>query len=135
MKKSLLIAFIILFLLAAGGSSAAVYYYYQYNQLLLRANDPNIAVKALVSQIGKLVELPQGEQPTVATVTNPDLIKDQPFFAKAKKGDRVVLYPNARIAILFDESANKIINFGTINVSNAATPSGAAVSPTLAPAP
>lgn len=121
-KKSIVISFILLILLAVGGSSAGIYYYYQYKTLLARTNDPNIVVKELLAKVGKLIELPVGEQPTVATVTNPELIKDQAFFTKAKKGDRVILYPNARLAILFDETSNKIINFGTMNVSPA-TPS------------
>lgn len=130
MKKTVLISFIILVLLTIGSSGAAIYYYYQYRQLQIQVNDPGAAVRDLIAQVGKLVELPQNEQPTVATVTNPALIKDQPFFAKAKKGDRVILYPNARIAILFDQAANKIINFGTINVN--ATPSA---TPSVAPTP
>jgi len=133
-KKAVLISFILLILIALGGSGAGIYYYYQYQTLLRQTNDPNSVVKDLLVKVGKLIDLPTGEQPTVATVTNPDLIKNQPFFTKAKKGDRVILYPNARLAILFDEQANKIVNFGTLNVG-AATPS-ASVSPTnTAPAP
>ena len=123
MKKSILISFIILFLLAAGGSSAAIYYYFQYQKVMTQINDPDFVVKDVLAKVGKLVELPTDEKPTVATVNDPELIKDQAFFAKSKKGDRVILYPAAHIAILFDEKANKIINFGTINVSNTSTPS------------
>lgn len=133
MKKSLLISFIILILLAAGGTSAGVYYYMQYQHLLARTNDPNLAAKDVLDKVGKLIELPTGEQPTIATVTNPDLLNGQAFFAKAKKGDRVILYSTAKLAILYDETANKIINFGTINPS-AATPSGA-VAPATSPKP
>ncbi len=133
-KKAVIISFVILILLAVAGSTAGIYYYFQYKTLVARTNDPNIAVRDLLAKVGKLIDLPTGEQPTVATVQNPDLIKSQPFFAKAKKDDRVILYPNARLAILYDEQANKIINFGTINVGSA-TPS-ATVAPTKAiPAP
>lgn len=133
-KKSVLISFILLILVALGGSGAGIYYYYQYQSLLARTNDPNIAVKDLLGKIGKLIDLPSDEQPTVATVTNPDLIKSQSFFAKAKKGDRVILYPNARLAILYDEEANKIINFGTINVGTA-TGSASKTPTAVSPAP
>ena len=133
-KKSVLISFILLILVALGGSGAGIYYYYQYQTLLSRTNDPNIVVKELISKVGKLIELPSTEQPTVATVTNPDLIKSQSFFAKAKKGDRVILYPNSRLAILYDEAANKIINFGTISVGSA-TPSAITSPSIVSPAP
>lgn len=139
-KKSVLISFIILILVALAGSGAGIYYYMQYQSLKVRTNNPNIAVKELLAKVGKLVDLPTGEQPTVATVNDANAIKDQPFFAKAKNGYRVILYPNTRMAILYDEETNKIINFGTINVSNAATPSStnpskAPFSPTQQPAP
>ncbi len=130
-KKAVLISFILLIIVALAGSGAGIYYYVQYQTLLTRSNDPNATVKDLIAKVGKLIDLPTGEQPTVATVTNPDLIKSQPFFAKAKKGDRVILYPNARLAILFDETANKIMNFGTIN---SGTPSaGTETAPQNAP--
>ncbi len=132
-KKSVIISFILLIILAVGGSSAGIYYYYQYNSLLVRTNDPNAAVKELLAKVGKLIDLPVGEQPTVATVTNPDLIKSQPFFTKAKKGDRVILYSNARLAILFDEAANKIVNFGTINMGSATASGSPAPSSVLVP--
>ena len=132
-KKSVLISFIILLLVAIAGSSAGIYYYYQYQTLLTRSNDPNIAAKDLLAKVGKLIDLPTSEQPTIATVTNPDLIKNQPFFAKAKKGDRVILYPTAKLAILFDETANKIINFGSINEGS--SPSATSVNKVATPTP
>lgn len=128
-KKSVLISFIILVLLAAGGGGAGIYYYRQYTEAVKRAADPKIEVKELLEKLGKLIELPTGEEPTVATVTNADQIKDQQFFTKAKNGYRVVLYTNGRLAILYDDVANKIINVGTINVSNSATPSASPVDP------
>ena len=127
-KKSVLISFIILILLALGGAGAGIYYYRQYTQAIKRAADPKLEVKELLTKLGKLIELPTTEEPTVATVTNADQIKSQPFFTKAKNGYRVVLYTNGRLAILYDDVANKIINVGTINVSNTATPSASPTS-------
>jgi hypothetical protein len=134
-KKSVIISFVLLILVAVGGSTAGIYYYYQYNALLARNNDPNLVAKELLAKVGKLIDLPTGEQPTVATVTNPELIKSQPFFAKAKKGDRVILYPSARLAILFDEAANKIVNFGSINAATATPSASPLASPSALPAP
>lgn len=122
-KKSVIVSFVILTLLALGGSGAGIYYYNQYTHAVKRASDPKIEVKELLAKLGKLIDLP-AEEPTVATVTNADQIKTQPFFTKAKNGYRVVLYTNGRLAILYDDKANKIINVGTINVSDTATSSG-----------
>ena len=124
-KKSVIISFIILVIIALGGGGAGLYYYNQYTQAVKRASDPKIEAKELLVKLGKLIDLP-AEEPTVATVTNADQITSQPFFAKAKNGYRVILYTNGRLAILYDDKANKIINVGTINVSDTATPSGTA---------
>lgn len=120
-KKSVIIAFILLSLLAIGGASSGIYYYYQYRTLAIRANDPRAEAKEVLTKVGKLLELPTGEEPTIATVQDAEKINTQPFFAKAQNGHRVILFTNARLAILFDEKANKLINVGTINVG---TPSG-----------
>lgn len=128
-KKSVIIAFVILSLLAVGGSSAGIYYYAQYKNLSMRASDPKGEAKAILAKVGKLIDLPVGEEPTVATVQDATQVKSQPFFAKAQNGYRVILYTNAKLAILFDEKGNKLINVGTINVG---TPSG---TPAAVPSP
>lgn len=73
-------------------------------------------VKKLVAEVGKLIELPEGEDPTVATVTDISKLKDQPFFQKAKNGDKVLIYTNARRAILYDPLSRKVIDIAPINI-------------------
>lgn len=68
-----------------------------------------------------IMELPQDEQPTVATVLDKDKLKDQGFFVKAENGDKVVIYSKARKAILYRESAKKIIEVAPIELSQAET--------------
>ncbi len=75
-------------------------------------------MKKLVLEVGKLIELPIGEDPTVATVTDITKLKDQPFFAKAKNGDKVLIYTNARKAILYDPQAKKVIDIAPINIGS-----------------
>lgn len=115
-KKSVVISFLILALLAVGGGGAGVYYFDKYQKEVKKVSNPKEDVKVLLEKVGKLIDLPTGEEPTIATVTNADQITAQPFFAKAKNGDRVIIYTNARMAILFDETAGKIMNVGTINM-------------------
>jgi predicted S18 family serine protease len=115
-KRSVIIALVILTLLAVGGSASGIYYYNKYQAMVERAKDPQAEVKEVLAKVGKLIELPKGEEPTVATVQDAEQIKSQPFFSKAQNGYRVILYTNARLAILFDEQANKLINVGAINV-------------------
>lgn len=73
-------------------------------------------VKKIVAEVGKLMDLPIGEDPTVATVTDITKLKDQPFFAKAKNGDKVLIYTNAKKAILYDPTAKKVIDVAPINI-------------------
>jgi hypothetical protein len=87
--------------------------------------------KALVGVVGKLMELPVDEVPTVAQVSDAEKLKEQPFFAGAQNGDRVLIYTNARKAILYRPTTNKIIDVAPINIG---TGSAAAVTtPTNAP--
>ena len=73
-----------------------------YNQL---QQDPQVQVQEeidkLVAQVGELLVLPEGEQPTVATVSDVNLLGDQPFFAHAKNGYRVMMYTIATKGILY----------------------------------
>lgn len=116
-KRPVIFAFIVLALLAIGGSGAGVYYYAEYQKLALRTKDPQVEIKEILDKVGKLIELPEGEEPTVATVQDAEQIRNQPFFAKAQNGYRVILFTDAKLAILFDEQANKLINVGSISVS------------------
>jgi len=107
-----IIGVLVLAVLAAGGTAA--YFYNQTQQ------DPQSQVQeeidALVAQVGELVVLPEGEAPTVATVSDIELLREQPFFARGKNGDRVLIYTNARKAILYDPVANKIVEIAPINL-------------------
>lgn len=65
-------------------------------------------VTDVVARVGELIELPQGEVPTVATVTDPAKLKDQVFFQNAERGDQVLIYTKARKAYLYDPVRNKL---------------------------
>ena len=75
-------------------------------------------VKALTDQVSKLVVLPEGEDPIVATVTDKDKLKDQPVFAKAENGDKILIYSNAKKAYIFRPSKNVIVDVLPVNLGN-----------------
>lgn len=97
----------------------AGYFYMQVRDL---KKDPNLAAQkeavALVEKVGKLIVLPAGEIPTVAIVSDPEALKDQPFFANAVKGDKVLIYAEAKKAVLYSVSMNKIIDVAPLNIGN-----------------
>lgn len=120
-KLSTVIA-ILLAIVAIGAGGAAYIFYTQAQEL--KANPQKVVqaeIEALLAQIGKLILLPTDEQPTIATVADPEKLKDQVFFANAHKGDKVLIYTKSRKAILYDPVANKIIEVAPVNIGEAPT--------------
>jgi len=109
---------------------AAGYYYNQYQdsqkEVKRLSNPQQVAqdqAQQLINQIGKLTDLPKGETPTVATVSDVTKLAGQPFFVAAKNGDRVLIYTQNKKAVLYRPSTNKIINIAPVNIGeNATTP-------------
>lgn len=114
LQKIALPVLVILALLMVGVSG------YLYKKVSVLKQTPDAAIKAetdaLVEEISKIILLPAGETPTLATVTDPALLKDQAFFAKAKAGDKVLLYGTAKKAFLYDPVAKKIVEVAPINL-------------------
>ena len=116
-RKYIVLILLLLVLVLAGVS---VFLYKKSN------SNPNAVsqaeVKSLVSKVGRLMVLPEGETPTVATVSDPEALKDQVFFIDAKKGDKVLIYSNAKKAILHSPNLDKIITIATLNTEVDKTP-------------
>ncbi|MBI2064310.1 MAG: hypothetical protein HYT66_01200 [Candidatus Yanofskybacteria bacterium] len=70
----------------------------------------------LLADVSELIVLPSNEIPIVATVNDPVKLTNQPFFTKAKAGDKVLIYPNNRRAILYSPVDKKIIEVAPLNV-------------------
>lgn len=113
--KNNILSILVTLLVATTGS--AYYFYGEYTSL---KKEPNKAaeeeVKKLVTTVGKLIILPTGETPTIATVSDPEKLQDQLFFAKAKVGDKVLIYTNTKKAILYDPVEKKIVEVAPINI-------------------
>ncbi len=80
-------------------------------------------VKDISNRVSKLMILPQNEPPTLATVSDPEKLKNQPFFANAKTGFKVLVYAQAQKAILYDPYENKIVEVAPINTNQGTTAS------------
>lgn len=118
--KNNILSILVALLVATAGST-----YYFYREYASLKKEPNKAaeeeVKELVTAIGKLIVLPLGETPTIATVSDPEKLQDQSFFAKAKVGDKVLIYTNTKKAILYDPVENKIVEVVPINIGDKKT--------------
>lgn len=119
-RRIVVVLFIALFLIAAGSS---LFFYSKYRSLAKEpASSGTQEIASLLATVGKLMILPEGETPSVATVSDVEKLKNQPFFVAAQNGDKVILFANARKAILYRPSENKIVDVAPITV-NAATQS------------
>lgn len=116
----------------------SIYFFLKYQAAQKRLTNPTQyaqdEVKATVAEVGKLMALPDSETPTVATVNDIEKLKNQPFFTNAENGDKVLIYTNAKKAILYRPTAKKIIDVAPItlgaNATGSAEVAGAATSTT-----
>lgn len=69
-----------------------------------------------LQKVSRIMVLPSNEEPTLATVTDLSKLKDQPFFANAQEGDKVLIYPRSLKAILYSPSKDKIIEVSSVNL-------------------
>ena len=74
--------------------------------------------RALISEVGRIAVLPRDETPTIATVADPEALSNQDFFADAEVGYKVLIYPLAKKAFLYDPQAKKIVNIGPIAIDS-----------------
>ncbi len=107
-----------LFLLGAMTSGITIGIIRAYPQMVGLAKNTqqsDAELNALITEVGKLMELPQSERPIVATVDDANKVQSQQFFKNAQNGDRVLIYSNARKAILYRPADKRIIEVGTVN--------------------
>ncbi len=85
------------------------------NPATLASQMEQAQVKELIANVGKLIILPTGEEPVIATINDAAaLIKDQVFYKGAKNGDVVLVYQKASKAIVYSPDRNVIVNVGPI---------------------
>ncbi len=116
MDKKKVISIVVLIALVASVVFGG-YFYYQWS--LLKDSPQAVAqreVTDLVEKISKLIVLPVEETPTVATVSDPEALKDQIFFAQAQKGDKVLIYTTAKKAILYSVALGRILEVAPLNI-------------------
>ena len=118
MQRILLAVGIILLILLAAVPS--LYFYNQYQQEV-KKNSPQAGgeeLQKVKTAISKHIELPEGEEPVLATVSDTKKLKDQPFFQKGENGDKVLIFTKARKAYLYRPSTDKIIEVATVNLNS-----------------
>lgn len=98
-----------------------VFYYDKYNDL--KNSSPEQLQQAqtdsYIAAINRLYALPTDEKPDIATVKDKEALKKQyPFFDQAENDDIVLIYKNAKLAILYRPSSKQLIKVGPVNVES-----------------
>jgi len=104
---------------------ASGYFYWQQRSFTVANASPEKnqqEMENVLKQISKSITLPS-EAPEMATVTDKSKLQNQPFFSQAENGDKVLIFTQARKAILYRPQTKKIIDFTLINVQSEATSS------------
>lgn len=116
--KVIVLLFVLL-IIALGGAG---YFFWKYKNTTESAQTGDQAeVQEIIERVGRHVVLPEGETPTVANVANVEELQDQDFFKNAKNGYKVLVYQQARQAILYDPESDRVVNMATINPGDVGT--------------
>lgn len=104
----------------------AAFFFKQYQEV---KNNPDAAAKVtserILEKVSKLYFLPGSEEPTVAQIEDKEKLANQSFFSGAQNGDYLLVYPEAKLALLYREEANKLVNVGPVDTGqNQQTPAG-----------
>ena len=76
-------------------------------------------VTKIVGEVSKLMKVPEGELPTLATISDISKLKDQPFFQNGKNGNVLLVYNRAGKAILYDPMDKRIVEVAPVSNTNA----------------
>jgi hypothetical protein len=103
--KRTVISLILVIPILSFAASLGYQFYLQQNPAVVYAHK----LQDIKQQVSKSVSLPTDETPTVATVTDKNIVPDQPFFKLAQNGDKILMYRKHKLAILFRPSTGKVI--------------------------
>ena len=120
-RKTIFFAVIVI---AVIGIVISGFFFIQYQKAQNIINKSGLAgqleAQDLVKKVAKFISLPEGELPTIATVSDYKKLKDQPFFEKSQNGDKVLIYTKAKKAYLYRPSTDKLIDVTIVNVDSSA---------------
>ena len=72
----------------------------------------------ILHKVGRLIQLPPDETPTMATINDAGIAKQgQPFLASAANGDVLIIYADAGEALLYRPSTDRLIAVGPVDTS------------------
>jgi hypothetical protein len=107
-------------LVILGLAGVGAYFFKEYRDLKNNPPSAQDVAKAentrVIEKVKKLYNLPAAEPDRIYTVGNKDDLKGQEFFTRAENGDYVLVYVKDRLAVLYRESSNQLINVSTVTI-------------------
>lgn len=96
--------------------------YYGMKQQVKAYSDPKYMedlakkeTKELMEKVGKHMVLPTGEEPVLATITDINALKkEQPFYEGCNNGDKILIFKNAKVGIVYDPGKDIIVKTGPV---------------------
>jgi len=108
--RMLIACALILFFVAAGALLG--YEHFRSARAQKPSQDP---YAALIARVSEFMVLPD-EPPTFATVLDATKLPQNSFFARAENGDELLLFSQAKLAILYRPSLQKVIAVSAVNL-------------------
>lgn len=97
----------------------AVFFYITIDYYRLRKN-PDLMyqreLQRMQARISKVLVLPENEIPTLATIDDVAKLEKNPFLKQAKNGYKLLIYQQAKKAILYDPEIRKVVDVAPITV-------------------
>ena len=85
---------------------------------------------AVVNEVRKLIDIPEGVEPTVATIVDVEALQEKnPFYAKAENGDYLIVTPTR--AILYSQKKKMILDVVPVQLDQQAAQQNASKPATL----
>lgn len=78
----------------------------------------------IIGKVSTIYMVPGNEEPTVALIQDKEKLGNQEFFKKAQNGDYLLIYEKEKIALVYREENNKLVNVGPVNLDDAKKPTG-----------
>lgn len=83
----------------------------------------------ILKEVGKVVLLPEDEEPQVAKILDANQLKESDlFFASAQNGDAALFYKHNGLIVLYSMQNHKLLNMGALATSSSASQGSAPAS-------
>jgi flagellar basal body-associated protein FliL len=111
-KETMLITLVVVLLAALGG--LGFLYMKEKNKEDSPTQEASEEAQQILEDVGKLILLPEDEEPTIATIKDIEALKAEnaEFYKNAQNGDKILIYTQR--AIIYDSDENRIINVAPI---------------------